>query len=413
MQPPRCAFAALVACTMVLSVLRAGAQGGRPALPAETAEDARVKQALRDALPHALPRWTVESESNLDGVTGFHNGSQAVTEPFTHQFKISYAYQPTDAERAKWQAAPATAAAIQQMLEETSCEVTVDVNRFEQAIDAAAPADTRVRPPFAQAVSDAHGAWLLLGPWALGAPERGDATVSYRATAARNRSVPASQIQTVVLAITGSPRVVDFVLAHTDVAALAAMVGQNRMAAPARTGPASPERPLAAPAPGENLVTFTLDGGEFRQRTIRLKPSAQGQFGYLNNFYPDPAVTENAVTRVLAAEDDDFTTKTKTGFLDMTMPLVRQTGTFEVTPDNPKTTLDGGVNCWDGCEWSFGAQKLTVTVTRYDPVNGFIEGTFSGTVTLKYKASEPVDHRETTATLTAGAFRVRRRADRY
>ena len=386
-------------------------QEGRPALPAETAEDARVKRVLNESLPNDLPKWTIESESRLDGVGSFHDPTEAVTTPFHHEITISYAYHPTEQERAALQADATTTAGIRRVMASTQCEVRAAANDFDDQMHDEAPIRVISRPPFSLALVGDVETRVYLGPWAPGAPERDGDAMEYRPMATRNRTAPGSQIQTVSIRLACAPQAAELILAKSNVTRLATMIGESVMPMPTRH-PLPTEKALT-PAPiGDTAIAFTIDGGDLHQRNVRLKPSKQEQFAYLNNLYPDFAVTDNAMTRLLASEDADFATKNKSGFLDITMPLVRTTGTFEVTPDADKATLAGGINCWDACEWSFDAKAVTVTVTRYDPVNGFIEGTFSGSVMLKYKASEPIDHRETTAMVTGGVFKVRRRADR-
>ena len=127
-------------------------QEGRPALPAETAEDARVKRVLNESLPHDLPKWTIESESRLDGVGSFHDPTEAVTTPFHHEITISYAYHPTEQERAALQADATTTAGIRRVMASTQCEVRAAANDFDDQMHDEAPIRVISRPPFSLAL---------------------------------------------------------------------------------------------------------------------------------------------------------------------------------------------------------------------------------------------------------------------
>ena len=224
-----------------------------------------------------------------------------------------------------------------------------------------------------------------------------------------------TQIQTIHLDCSGSPAVIDFILKNTDLKSVQALIGQNKITQPTVSQSPPKEKPLAKPLEGTNEIVFSLDGGDFKNRTFRLQPSNQNEFGYLRNNHPNPAVTDNAVTRILMAEDDDFTTKNKTGFLDITIPFIRQTGQFEVYPGSEKSSFAGGINCWDGCEYSFDADGMKVTISRYDAVGGFIEGTFEGEVTVGYKINQLLDNdqKKRPNAQIKGHFKVHRKEDRY
>lgn len=409
-------FGLVVGClTSVVSF----AQEGRPALEAETAEDERVKKIIQKAFPHDLPDWRVEDESKTDGATWFHDGGVAVKYPFGHGFSIRYVRQNvSEAEREKWRKVAVDVAGIQKMMDETECEIKVRVNSFSSRLETDGTAPQRAIPAFDLALVGPHESRLAVGTgWMAKSETLEDQRMAYSLAAPVNRTVPMTQIQTVLIEVKGSPTVLDYFLKNTDVAALRALVGQQKVVRPTVVAStvARGEKPLAKPVAGVNEIEFTLDGGDFQNRRIRLKHSDQGEFGYLRNNHPNPGVTENAVTRILIQEDDDFKTKNKSGFLDITIPFIRKTGEFTVYPGAEKASFAGGINCWDGCEYSFDADGLKVSITRYDPVGGFIEGTFTGEVKVVYKASQPLDNdqkKRPNAHIT-GRFKVRRKADRF
>ena len=409
----------VVAIVVLSAVSSLGfAQEGRPALAAETAEDTRVKNVLKNALPHSLDDWQVDSESNTDGINWFHDGGEAVKYPFTHSFAIRYTRKNvSEQEREKWRKIAVDEAGIQQMLDETECEITISVNNFRHEFISKS-IQQKSLAPFKLAFIGQHGARLFMGSgWRLSKAEDLDGgRRSYTIEASLVKTVPMTQIQTVQIAIKGSPTVQDFFLSHSDLKAIQALVGQNQITQQVGNGVAyTKEKPLAKPIPGTNDVEFSLDGGDFKNRLFRLKHSTQGEFGYLRNNHPNPAVTDNAVTRILVQEDDNFTTKNKTGFLDITIPFIRRQGTFKVQPGSEQASFEGGINCWDGCEYSFSAEVVTVTITRYDPVGGFIEGNFNGVVKVGYKLNQPLDNDQKVrpnAQLN-GHFKVRRKEDRY
>ncbi|MEZ0541376.1 hypothetical protein [Fibrella arboris] len=393
-------------------------QEGRPALAAETAEDERVKTIIQKALPHDLPDWRVDDESKLAGVTWFHDGGAAVKYPFSHGFSIRYVRQNvSEAEKEKWRKIAVDVAGIQQMQDETECDIKVYVNSFGSRLETDGVAKHSLVPPFELALVGLHESRLAMGAgWKLTKTDLGDQQTAYSLAAPLSRAVPMTQIQTVLLAVKGSPAVLDYFLKHIDLTALGTLVGQQKMNRSAATTSVDKvaEKPLSQPTAGVNEIAFTLDGGDFQHRLIRLKHSAFGEFGYLRNNHPDPTVTDNAVTRILMQEDDDFKTKNKSGFLDITIPFIRKTGDFQVFPGAGKASFTGGINCWEGCEYSFTADGLTVSITRYDPVGGFIEGTFTGAVNVVYKANQPLDNdqKKRPDAQIQGHFKVRRQADR-
>ena len=406
----------LFACLFVAGL--SFAQEGRPALAIETAESERVKTTIKKALPHDLENWAIERESDTDGDLSFHNGSVGYTSYFSHEFAIRYVRKNvSEEEKQKWRAIAVDEAGIQKMIDETECEINVYVNTFENELTTAGKLESKAISPFTFALVGAHGARLCLGNgWktAQTTPLE-DGKKLIRILMPPNDNLPKTQIQSILITVKGSPTVLDFFLKNTDLKALQALIGQNKINTATTASMPPAETPLAKPAAGVNEIEFTLSGGDFNQRIVRLKPSVDNQFGYLRNNHPNRAITENAVTRILISEDSDFKTYNKTGFLDITIPFIRQTGQFEVFPGSEKSSFSGGVNCWNGCEYSFDANGLTVKIVKYDPVGGFIEGTFEGDVKVGYKINEPIDtdQQKRPDAHIKGRFKVRRQKDRY
>lgn len=401
----------------LLSLSYLHAQEGRPALPVETAEDERIKTVLKNAFPHELENWEVEDESKTDGITWFHNGGEAANSPFIHRYKINYKRKNvSDQEREKWKKTAVDVLGIQKMIAETECEIIVTVNHFFTEF-AAENLQTKAVSPFNLSMTGPFEAKLFIGNgWKMTKNEDlGDKRRNYVVESTLNKAAPMTQIQTIYLDCTGSPAVIDFFLKNTDLKSIQALIGQNKITQPSVSQSAPKERPLAKPLEGNNEIMFSLDGGDFKNRTFRLKSSKENEFGYLRNNHPNPAVTDNAVTRILIAEDDDFTTKNKTGFLDITIPFIRKTGEFDVFQGAEKASFAGGINCWDGCEYSFDGDGMKVTISRYDAVGGFIEGTFEGEVKVGYRVNQPLDNdqKKRPNAQIKGHFKVHRKEDRY
>ncbi|MFN8347026.1 MAG: hypothetical protein U0X91_18645 [Spirosomataceae bacterium] len=394
------------------------AQEGRPALAIETAESERVKSIIKKALPHNLENWAIERESDTDGDTWFHNGSVGHSSFFSHEFKIRYVRQHvSEDEKNKWRAIAVDMAGIQKMLDETECEIDVYVNAFENEVTAQGPLKPKSMAPFSFALVGQHGARLCMGKgWKVAkTTPLDDGQTLYRIAMPPSFSVPMTQIQSMLILVKGSPAVLDFFLKNTDLNALQALIGENKIPIP-EIGQAPPvEKSLTKPLAGLNEIEFTLNGGDFNQRKLRFKHSTDNQFGYLRNNHPNRAVTENAVTRILISEDADYKTYSSTGFLDITIPFIRQTGQFETYPGSEKSSFRGGVNCWNGCEYSFDSNGVTIKITAYDPVGGFIEGTFEGEVKVGYKIHDPIDtdQQKRPDAQIKGHFKVRRQKDRF
>ncbi|MFN7985539.1 MAG: hypothetical protein U0Q11_27170 [Vicinamibacterales bacterium] len=405
----RSTLAALSVCA-VLMASPLFAQDGRPALAVETAEDARVKQVLHDATPRDVGEWSLDDESPLDGVRGFHSSTDAVLYPFTHEYHAHFRRRPPTSEADALRAAAGSEAGIRRVLEATECDLFLAVNDLESRFTAGETLRPLTLSNVSLGLTGSHETRVYWGPWRVASTAPvDDGRVDYVVTARRNTALPGSAIQGVMARFACGKQAADAILAALDTRALNGLVGQSLM--PVVPMGKSPETPLARPAPGDNQISFTIEAEELPRRSVTLKPSRTGQFGYLRNNHPNPAVTEMAVTRILASEDDDFATKNKSGFLDVTIPFIRRTGTFDVQPEGI-STISGGINCWDDCEWSFDAEQVTVTVTRYDAVNGFIEGTFSGKVKVGHRIARP-DGTWSSGTIVDGVFKVHRQADRY
>lgn len=394
------------------------AQEGRPALAAETTESQRIKTIIKDAFPHDLENWQIEDESKTDGETWFHDGGMAAKTPFTHEFKIIYTRKNiSDAEREKWKKIAVDEAGIQKMMDETQFEVQVLVNSFRLEFTSK-KIQNKVLSPFNLVFVGQHGAKLLMGNgWKITKDEdlEDGGRRDYVVETSINRSLPMTQIQTIQIETSGSPEVLDFFLKNIKIKDIQALIGQNKITHITNNQSVISEKAFLKPLEGKHIIEFTLNGGDFSNRTFKLKHSAEGEFGYLNNFHPNPNITDNAVTRILIQEDDDFTTKNKTGFLDITIPFIRRTGKFEIYPNAEKATFAGGINCWDGCEYSFDAEKMVINISKYDPVGGYIEGTFEGEVKVRYKVNQPIDNEQKyrPEAQIKGKFKVHRKADRY
>lgn len=394
------------------------AQEGRPALAIETAESKRVKSIIRNALPHSLDNWAIERESDTDGETWFHNGSVGHSSFFSHEFKIRYVRKNvSEEEKDKWRAIAVDMAGIQKMMDETECEIDVYVNAFENEVTTKGALKPKSMAPFSFALMGQHGARLCMGnDWKVAkTTPLDDGQTMYRIEMQPNLKLPMTQIQSILIMVKGSPTVLDFFLKNTDLNALKNLVGENKISSPDPVKAPSSEKTLAKPLAGINEIEFILNGGDFSQRNIRLKHSVDNQFGYLRNNHPNRAITENAVTRILISEDSDYKTYNSAGFLDITIPFIRQTGQFEAFPGSEKSSFRGGVNCWNGCEYSFDSNGVTIKITTYDPVGGFIEGTFEGDVKVGYKIHEPIgtDQQKRPDAYIKGHFKVRRQKDRY
>ncbi|MBB3837585.1 hypothetical protein FHS57_001582 [Runella defluvii] len=403
---------------IVFVCFQAHAQEGRPALAIETAESQRVKSIIKNALPHQLENWAIERESDTDGDTWFHNGSVGYSSFFSHEFKIRYVRKNvSEDEKNKWRTIAVDMAGIQKMMDETECEIDVYVNAFENELTTQGSLHPKPIPPFPFVMVGPHDARLCMGKgWKVAkTTPLDDGQTLYRFEMPPSFTVPMTQIQSILILVKGSPTVLDFFLKNTDLKALKDLMGENKIPIPNPSQAPPMEKTLAKPLAGTNEIEFTLNGGDFNQRTVRLKPSVDNQFGYLRNNHPNRAITENAITRILISEDSDFKTYTSAGFLDITIPFIRQTGQFETFPGSEKSSFRGGINCWNGCEYSFDSNGVTIKITSYDPVGGFIEGTFEGDVKVGYKIHEPIgtDQQKRPDAHIKGHFKVRRQKDRY
>ena len=405
--------------TVGLALVAVGrGQEGRPATASETAEDLRVRRVIHDALPRPWGDWTLETETELAGTVGFHDGGMAARYPFTHEYKASYTLDLKSPTAARLKDAfDRQQIALVDLLAAGRIDVVVEINEFESTQNA----DTRLEPRkltlFDVAVLGARKTALYVGPWTLVSNEFRDERAETVLKATRNMTVSMGQVQCLSLTIEAPAATRDEFLTRTNVAALRALIGTTSLQQRAIVGPSKGEEaPLAKPAAGTNEFRYDVEGPAFPKQSVSIPAFEPNQMTYLRNNHPDPQVVENAVTRVLVSAKEDTVNRTPTPFADITIPFVRRTGDFVVTKDpldDAKATLALGIDCWNGCGWSLMPDGIKITVSHYDAVGGFVDGSFSGPAVAMYRAHEPVDHRSLPVTISNGYFKIRRKADRY
>lgn len=406
----------------ILSIPRLFAQEGRSALPAETAEELRVLQAIHDALPRDWKGWKIEDETALQGREWFHEGGEASKYPFQHEYKITYVIDltPEEAQRRRTAFERDTRdmmVKVEELEAGTRVEVQIWVNYFEDETRSKTAPATKTVSPFNLTLWGPKAGKFFLGDWKLTKNQPTDDGVELACRAVKRTDISMGQIQALKMYIKTTPAIREEFLKKLNTQGLKALIGQSFLNQKAITVSTAKEKPLAKPLEGKNEFWYTVDGGPFTNQKVMIKHSETMEQAYLRNNHPDPNVTQNAVTRLLIQEDGDTKLRTPYPFADITVPFIRKTGEFDVLTSEEMSgktaTFSTGIGCWNGCEWSISPVRVHINVTRYDPVGGFVEGTFSGEAIAVYKANEPIEHKPNPIKIKDGYFKIRRKEDRY
>jgi hypothetical protein len=160
-----------------------------------------------------------------------------------------------------------------------------------------------------------------------------------------------------------------------------------------------------APVAGNNTLSFTYidkDGVE-KQFSISSSKHDLTNCALLRNHNENPKVMQEAHIDFRIADDKD-----PNRLFHLSLPIIRTAGTVTATFESD---YDYQV-MWRGntdASHSFSPATIEIQLLKWAPVGGFMEGTFSGTATMKnhndFSSEKPV------YTIKNGKFRIRRIPD--
>ena len=394
----------------------------RPATAAETAEDARVLSILSQSMPHEIDNWLDEGErsfgvSSLTGTTGFYNDMNFATRDiFDHQYTITYRLVNAP-EALKQKAAIAKTEKDFAELEGASrCEINILVNSADDKIKASS-AFTKLNLPYcSNAYRDAakqECTVLYFGKnWTLNPAaetvedDRGKTYKNYFINTKLKKSI-GTVVQSIQVIIKCNGDVADMMMSKINWGKINSLLGTGAIAD--NTDETDLKKYFAektvANVPGKNTLSFTMIGEDGVAKSFSVS-SSKIEFAnsaILRNHNENPKVLQEAHID-FHIEDD----KNRAMSFMMSLPIIRTTGQVTATY---QSDYDYQV-MWRGNtddNHSFSPDTIIINLVKWAPVGDFLEGTFSGTATLR-------DHNDFSTQVPRyeiknGKFRIRRIAD--
>ena len=410
-----CIPAILLFCTVT-------ANAQRPATKAETEEDARVLSILSASMPHDIEGWTDEGErsngeSNLKGVSGFYNNTNFATRDiFQHQYTISYRLvNPSNELKNKLDNAKAKND-FAYILSASTCEINILVNgnndqihansNFKKINLACCPNVYRDAANSEYTVFYFGKNWVVNSVAETSDDGRGTVEKQYYLRPVLKNSI-GTVVQSIMVVMNCNADVADMMIQKIDWAKINNLIGtgaftDNTDASELKKYFA--EKPVPA-VPGKNVISFTMIAADGTSKDVVISASKNdfSNSACLRNHNENPKVLQEAHIDFHISDEKDGNL-----LFMMSLPIIRTTGTVTATYDSD---YDYQI-MWRGntdVNHSFSPESIVVTLTKWAPVGDFIEGTFSGTATLK-------DHNDFSTdvpkyTIKNGKFRLRRIAD--
>lgn len=395
----------------------------RPATQAETAEDARVLKILSEAMPHEVDGAPDPAErsfgvSSLTGLTGFYNDMNFATRNvFEHQYTISYQFtKAPEALKEKIDKAK-SANDMNYLYALSTCEVEIYVNSTFSMPYSLMPINKISLPYCANAYRNANttdgGAFLFFGNnWTVkpknypaedvfGQPEK-------RFTLdVHLKTHPGTDIQGIVVHVKGHNDIAELVMQQIDWQKINSLIGTGKITDDESESDLKKYfiEKETTPLVGNNTLSFTYVAEDGKEKTYAITSSKHdlSNCALLRNRNENPKIMQDAQITFRIQDDKD-----QNKLFLMALPIIRTTGTVTATF---QSDYDYQV-MWRGnpdASHSFTATEITITLSKWAPVGDFLEGSFSGTATIK-------DHNDFTDTLPTytiknGKFRIRRIKD--
>lgn len=395
----------------------------RPATQAETTEDARVLKILSEAMPHEVDGAPDPAErsfgvSSLTGLTGFYNDMNFATRNvFEHQYTISYQFtKAPEALKEKIDKAK-SANDMNYLYALSTCEVEIYVNSIFSMPYSLMPINKISLPYCANAYRNANtadgGTFLFFGNnWTVkpqsypaedvfGKPEK-------RFTLDINlKTHLGTDIQGIVVYVKGHIDVADLVMQKIDWQKISGLIGTGKITDDESESDLKKyfvEKEVK-PVAGNNTLSFTYIDEHGKEKLFAVSSSKHdlSNCALLRNRNENPKIMQDAQITFRIQDDKD-----QNKLFLMALPIIRTTGTVTATF---QSDYDYQI-MWRGnpdATHSFTATEITITLSKWVPVGDFLEGSFSGTATIKdhndFSDTQP------TYTIKNGKFRTRRIRD--
>jgi hypothetical protein len=404
---------------LLLYTISAAAQ--RPATRAEHDEDARVLKILSQAMPHNL-EGAAESErsdgsSNINGLTGFYNNTNFSTRDiFQHQYTITYEYSKApDALKEKIETAK-NKNNLKYVFGSSFCEIQFWVNsnftesNFPYSLSPVKKINTAYCSNAYRDESGSDFTFLFFGNnWSvspssyMAEDENGKPQKRFFLKTTFN-SHSGTIIQGILVYIQGNADLADIILKQVDWKKINGLIGTGDFKDDESEGELKKyfaEKAVPAVA-GINTFSFTMvaEDGATKDVVISSSKHDRSNCVRLRNHNENPKLMQDVHMDFYITDDTDPNL-----LFMLSLPIIRTTGTVTATFDSD---YDYQV-MWRGntdANHSFSPVSIEIHLSKWVPVGDFLEGTFSGTATLK-------DHNNFSTevpkyTIKNGKFRLRR-----
>jgi len=409
---------------LTFSIIYSGSFAQRAATKAERDEDARVLKVLSAAMPHNLEGGSESErsfgESSLEGLSGFHNDMNFTTrDVFDHQYTINYSFTQAIPELKDKVEAARSRNDIEYLMGVSECEIGIWVNSTFTADNfpyASSPVKKISRSYCPEVYRDEKGnqfTFLFFGKnWSVTPAsyqfDDGYSKPQNRYTLKTKTSLHhGTDVQSIMVYVKGHADLADIILKQVDWAAISQLIGTGRIQDDETESDLKkyfPEKTVA-PVAGNNTLSFTYidkDGVE-KQFSISSSKHDLTNCALLRNHNENPKVMQEAHIDFRIADDKD-----PNRLFHLSLPIIRTAGTVTATFESD---YDYQV-MWRGntdASHSFSPATIEIQLLKWAPVGGFMEGTFSGTATMKnhndFSSEKPV------YTIKNGKFRIRRIPD--
>ena len=380
---------------------------------AEQEEDARVKKILSDAMPRELDRWEIEDESKPEGITGFHNDMDfSKKDVFDHHYTISYKLTKASDELQKIIDAAKTANDFAGIMLASSCKITIQVNYDDVACySSSTPYKTFSSPYSTVAYRDAakkECTLFFIGKgWTLTPTETETDNGKEYCIQSKLNTMPGTIIQSIKITIESNAEVADMIIKKMDWEKINGLIGTGAIKedmSETELKKYYPEKPVT-PVTGNNFISFTMIAADGTSKDIVISSAKHdlSNGARLRNHHPNIKVLQDAHIDFNITDDKDPNL-----LFMLSLPVIRTTGTVTATEESD----DNYQIMWRGntdINHSFSPVSIEINLNKWAPPGDFLEGTFSGTATLKdhndFSTEKPI------YTIKNGKFKIRRITD--
>lgn len=397
-------------------------QAQRPATKAEREEDARVLRVLSEAMPHEIDGWLDEGESTygeskLTGRSGFYNNTNFSTRDiYEHQYTISYRMVTASDDMMNKIQAARDRNDFEYVVAATTCEINVLVNGRDDQYPSGSPFKKINAGIPGGVYRDEAGrecTMVYLGKnWKINTKTetsddgRGTVKKEYFMNTQLNNKV-GTVVQSVQIQIKSNAAVAELFMKQINWEKITALLGTGAIKddeAVTELKKYFVEKPVPA-ITGSNTLSFTMVAEDGTEKNVVMTSAKHDltNCALLRNHNENPKVMQEAHIDFRITDD-----KNPNLLFHLSLPIIRTTGSVTATYDSD---YDYQVMWRGNTDVNHSLQPTTIEIrlTKWSPVGGFLEGTFSGTATMK-------DHNDFSTqkpsfTIKNGKFRMRRIAD--